>query len=626
MGIQSNSQEKQTWTAKNKSRKIINIGDLPKIPSFDPGGTHDLLRYYDKETINRSNNLSELMRAGILKLIKKTNETREETFDPISVNSVEASDTYSRSEIISLTESSITGENISSALASSSNSKIVYPGDTLQTVYNWLSSSDRDAQMGALSSTTPRYLLKMPGVTGNVTTMTDHVYIRDIWGSDQLQVASRAEIKNIHYPVYQTSNYNIPFRLNFEDHDDIRYTFSILSILKWSDDTTYVRSGISSMKCTNDTGATSAAWIKINLGEENVLPPFIDVNGGLEGRLRFYCDPITWPSNTVCKLDIGLFNGPYATYNNCRQMTTVAAAGWNDVEFCASMFNTEYGTFDETLPIQTVVIRFGAQAGSPGVIPNGGYIVLDLLEFWQNGLEKGAVILQLDDGLVDNLEMGAYFSRYGFPFHAYVNWNLIGQNIGGGLDYLDWDEIKAVEQMGGLISAHASVNCLTYGSNAAGIDQWCQNSKREFIGHGLTTGIDYMALPAGQQVSMTGEDDFEVFKKYFIHIRGASGPWWQECNAITEGYIGAAQQPFALYNPRKPEWGSSLPITAASYKTLIDSASRFKCIAPMFAHGLTDNGYAWGLTRAEFREIIDYIYEKVEMGELDVITWKDIVE
>ena len=95
---------KQTWTVKNISRRIISIGDLPKVPSFDPGSTHDLLRYYDKETINRSNNLSSLMRAKLVKLIKKTNGTREETSDPAAVNSVEATDTINISNVYNKSE------------------------------------------------------------------------------------------------------------------------------------------------------------------------------------------------------------------------------------------------------------------------------------------------------------------------------------------------------------------------------------------------------------------------------------------------------------------------------------------------------------------------------------------
>jgi hypothetical protein len=74
----------------------------------------------------------------------------------------------------------VNGGNISSAIAQSSNCKLVYPSDNLQAAYDWLKSSGRDATMGALSATNRRTLVLSPGayqVTATLVLDTDYVDI-----------------------------------------------------------------------------------------------------------------------------------------------------------------------------------------------------------------------------------------------------------------------------------------------------------------------------------------------------------------------------------------------------------------------------------------------------------------
>ena len=72
------------------------------------------------------------------------------------------------------------------------NAMIVYPGDDLAAKYNWLKSSDRDAKMGALSSTNPRTLILAPGgytLTSALVLDTDYVNIIGLASPEDTVVA-----------------------------------------------------------------------------------------------------------------------------------------------------------------------------------------------------------------------------------------------------------------------------------------------------------------------------------------------------------------------------------------------------------------------------------------------------
>jgi len=66
------------------------------------------------------------------------------------------------------------------------NSLMVSPGNygtlaTLQAAYDWLASSDRDAEMGAASATNRRYLIRTPGAySGDIIPSTSNVVIMDL--------------------------------------------------------------------------------------------------------------------------------------------------------------------------------------------------------------------------------------------------------------------------------------------------------------------------------------------------------------------------------------------------------------------------------------------------------------
>ena len=77
------------------------------------------------------------------------------------------------------------------------NSKIVGLDDDLQAAYDWLKSSDRDGQMGALADDNRRTLILAPGqhaITGNWEVDTDYVDISSLTGSHHDTVVYRSGI------------------------------------------------------------------------------------------------------------------------------------------------------------------------------------------------------------------------------------------------------------------------------------------------------------------------------------------------------------------------------------------------------------------------------------------------
>ena len=64
MPIVENQTQREYWKVTNVSNKMIVIGDLPKVPTIEPGETHDLLRYYSKDQVTQSKYLLVILRKG----------------------------------------------------------------------------------------------------------------------------------------------------------------------------------------------------------------------------------------------------------------------------------------------------------------------------------------------------------------------------------------------------------------------------------------------------------------------------------------------------------------------------------------------------------------------------------
>ena len=64
MSVGRDKNYRESWLVKNKTKKVIAIGDLPLVPTINPGETVDLLKFCSREKISYSIQLTKLVKAG----------------------------------------------------------------------------------------------------------------------------------------------------------------------------------------------------------------------------------------------------------------------------------------------------------------------------------------------------------------------------------------------------------------------------------------------------------------------------------------------------------------------------------------------------------------------------------
>jgi hypothetical protein len=209
---------RETWMVQNRTGNSLCIGDLPSVPAIPTNKQSDLLRYTTKDKINQSVNLKQMLDAGWLRLIKTKDSVKtilsksrgKDGVDTIEDNELKDY-AYSKTEVdnrpamsdervpidgsVNMDKIDPTIKNAANGLtvlnevarltnrldtSIHTNRLIVYPGDVLQTAYDWLKSSDRDTQMGAVTTTARRYLIRKSGAyTGDLSVDTKYVYVVD---------------------------------------------------------------------------------------------------------------------------------------------------------------------------------------------------------------------------------------------------------------------------------------------------------------------------------------------------------------------------------------------------------------------------------------------------------------
>lgn len=76
--IRRDQNKRESWNVKNLTKKTISIGDLPTVPTFNPGQTHDILKFVTREKASHSTDLVDLLNAKWVRL-KKVDPTRTKT-------------------------------------------------------------------------------------------------------------------------------------------------------------------------------------------------------------------------------------------------------------------------------------------------------------------------------------------------------------------------------------------------------------------------------------------------------------------------------------------------------------------------------------------------------------------
>jgi|2_EtaG_2_1085320.scaffolds.fasta_scaffold76545_2 hypothetical protein len=94
MAVITGQEFREQWYAVNVSTKIISLGDLPDLPSFDPGDAYDLLAHHIKTEISRSTNLKEAILLGWIQVTKVVDSSSMTYTDSEAVDSVTSAEIF----------------------------------------------------------------------------------------------------------------------------------------------------------------------------------------------------------------------------------------------------------------------------------------------------------------------------------------------------------------------------------------------------------------------------------------------------------------------------------------------------------------------------------------------------
>ena len=366
---------------------------------------------------------------------------------------------------------------------------------------------------------------------------------------------------------------------------------------------------------------------------------------GDDFRLTYYVPPIMADMPTQQGFSLYFFKDSGQT-NRASLSGLPHAPGWNTVEFAESGVNyNPGGSMTNLSKVQRFI--FYAQIPSGATDKNGNlagptnpwYVVLDKLEAWPETSTKGAVVFNFDDAYKSQVYNGvAYLHSKGFRSVMYTSGERMGTGVGED-EFATWDDVKAAADMGSLIATHAQFYTPT--NTAEDVRAYYKKQKQYLIDHGYSVGANYWAIPQGQKTwacyrdqpgQLTAQQQYDLAREEFIHIRGTN-PYWQDifdgssldpttklCNRSSAPWGNTVPQP---RNPRDWHWDSTVYITKDdSYnEKMVDRVVANKGVLTLATHGVSPNR-----TPVEhFNHIVDYVKSKVDAGQLEVITYQDMV-
>ena len=198
MPITENQNKREYWKVTNVSNRLINIGDLPKVPTVEPGETRDLLRYYSKDQVTQSIMLPAIIRRGWFTATKNLDNVStqvsqtdpEEYYHIIEENELNAATNELQEEIDDMQESLSTGIiNISNDYnAGSTDNQIII-----------VDASDGDVTITlpqALDAADKTYYVKKIDSSNNIVTV-DPYSDETIDGQPQLDITIQYECYKI---------------------------------------------------------------------------------------------------------------------------------------------------------------------------------------------------------------------------------------------------------------------------------------------------------------------------------------------------------------------------------------------------------------------------------------------
>jgi hypothetical protein len=553
---------RESWYLINRTSSSLMIGDLNKLPVLKPDVKVDVLRYHSREEVSFSPELAVLISNGSVEMVKRRLGGNEEV--------IPASEAYTA---ITPSES--------------------YQPDSIKSV-----EIENDAVLS-------RHIADDQITEDHVNASADF----SDFVKDRYYLHSSPNIR------YRVPDYIHTFGEATGSYTKIGGSSAAISSVSTAGT---FKCGTASIKVlSNSVGSPLQVGVFKSFGQA------IDL-AGKSIRLRYYINytnQLTVQNQNNARLLLHVDS----TYNgNYVRMNIPCVQGWNTVELDISQSHifSGTGTTNSTL-FQGVTLNMGASTPANSAGYSGDYIIVDLFEIWDNGVDRAYVCIQMDDGFLEQFdEMIPYMNGLSIPSQVYISPEKIGTGTVGSFSYADWDQVKETYlESDVLVSAHYGTYTLATNVSDADLEAWIINTKKELVDRGFLRGSDYFAFPGGQSLSLRDMPALYIFQKYFVHLRGTSAfltPVGQYSGETTE-------DGFYPLCARNPHWGTAIQILS-TWQTYVDKAIRNKSFLSMYVHGLNERsaGY-WGTTRAQFRACMDYLKEKRDEGDLEIVTYEDFV-
>ncbi|MFA5382228.1 MAG: polysaccharide deacetylase family protein [Candidatus Micrarchaeia archaeon] len=324
------------------------------------------------------------------------------------------------------------------------NTKFVKPTDSLQTAYDWLKSSGRDAQMGVLSATNQRYLLLTAGTyEDNLAIDTNFVNVKElvpytVWVSGNWTVTAGIDTLPINTTKGSVYKYRNVKPIFIETADNLT---------GWQDSAAFCSPSLvtTSLCSTNITVAGLPQSVAFTIADEHTYASIdktfsspVDITGS-QLVIRYKLE--TLPTAISFTFGDSAWNN-YVVMRIARPTSLFSYAGWHEVSYTLTdALTATSGDLATALSsFQRCKIRVDGTAGTT--------FILDRIMFIPS-MAKGFYSFTFDDGHKSNYRYAAYLSSKGIRGTFYVVPSLVGTT-----NYLSISELQEMQMAGHLIANH----------------------------------------------------------------------------------------------------------------------------------------------------------------------------
>ncbi|ELY49387.1 polysaccharide deacetylase [Natronorubrum sulfidifaciens JCM 14089] len=201
--------------------------------------------------------------------------------------------------------------------------------------------------------------------------------------------------------------------------------------------------------------------------------------------------------------------------------------------------------------------------------------------------DTGAVMIQFDDGNVtDHTQARPILEQYGYQAVTFVNPGTIGTD-----GHLTLEQVSELHDAGWTVGSHSYDHVSLPAQDVSTQEDQIRESKEWLLDHGFEDGAEYFAYPYTDY----DETTCSLVDEYY-----------------TLGFAGGFPAGGNVTNPLELHRLGDL--NAADARDAIDAAVQWNGITQLFFHWLG------GETLAEFEQTIEYLHEREQAGELDVIS------